>query len=245
MANYGKRVSVYTPTKPDPIFKPTPEDFERLEATYRQLIGMKARRELIKIAKRYITFRIAELNADAQSEVVQLFEVVRLSFRSFKSFAYGSLIPRTDAGRQLTMAIEPNLRRLPVPVPQGDAIGGDGRIKVVLSMQFLMEVAVSLEVAIDRVKKDLDAEEASSFKGFVPGSALPDWLVDMRKWAMKHGYRYGALTNGQTSRFSKFLFNLIGQIGSRLPESHQETINSADALAEHLRKAIRQARRPA
>ena len=35
MANYGKRVSVYTPTKPDPIFKPTPEDFERLEATYR------------------------------------------------------------------------------------------------------------------------------------------------------------------------------------------------------------------
>ena len=73
MANYGKRVSVFIrPRSPIQFSNQHRRISNGWKATYREeLIGMKAESgELIKIAKRYITCRIAELNADAQSEVV-------------------------------------------------------------------------------------------------------------------------------------------------------------------------------
>ena len=58
-----------------------------------------------------------------------------------------------------------------------------------------------LAFAFQKVRDFVDAEMAEQGNGLVPGFAFDCWVTEMRKWAKRHGYKYGA-SNKKRERHS-------------------------------------------
>jgi len=248
MTNPKKRLSIYTSNcHHDLIFRPTPEHFQQLEGEYGQSISDEARTELVEIANGYMTLRDAEMNSLAWADVTPLFKELQASVNGFQAFAFGHIPGReasTDAWKYLARVVDQHLPWHPATEAQPDAIRVGGKDGPALGWRILQEVSTSLDQLFKRMEADLEAQGADPFKGFVKGVAFSDWLLKMREWAKKCGYKLGPFTSDDApSKFAKFLFRLIKLIGSQLPNGQQETAPSAAALAQQLKKAKGKAKR--
>ncbi|WP_419694984.1 hypothetical protein ACN2CC_33170 [Mesorhizobium muleiense] len=264
MANYARRVSVYSSAGPDPVFDLTHSQLEALERIYGERLSGQASDELVSIAQNYIRWRIAELNSDNFSEVRRLFDLVKQAVSGFQKLTSGGLIPQTDAGCVLNGILDTYLREFPTGILERNLLilnpaesdwqradAGGATLAIEQDTYVLMQIGISLGCAISKAEKDIAAQEADgSRQGFTPGGAFPEWLFHMRQWAMRHGFQRGPFTaSGLPSRFSEFLFEVNKLFATHVSGDKtklvglKEPVASAEALAERLRKVNRAATR--
>lgn len=262
MANYGKRVSIFSYSGEDPVLDLSDREFRTLEEIYGYALSEAAREGLISHAQNYFHWRIAELNSDPLQEVKRLLEKVTDSVSGFQQLAYGELIPGTDAGKVAESAIAAQLDKLRIALDEEQLILFDqssreekekrvdlGGLSLAIAPDFrlLMNVSISLSLALSRVEKEIASQEADKNRqGFVPGQAFPSWLLAMRGWAIENQYRFGPFTAvGAPSKFSQFLFALNGYFGTHARGEEwklrdlKDSVASVEALADRLKKLSR------
>ncbi len=264
MANYGKRVNVFSSSGEDPVLELSDGEFRVLEEIYGHSLSAAAREALIGHAENYFHWRIAELNSDSFQEVRRLFEKIKDAVSGLHRFAYGELTPMTDAGSVLNGILEDHLGKFPVQMRENQLLLfdpsdddnegkrvdlGGAMLTITPDFDFLTSVGISLGCVLAKVEEDIASQEADDNNhGFVPGRAFPRWLLNMRGWAIENGFRYGAFTaEGFPSQFSRLLFEVNGYFGThargedwKLKEL-KDPVASVEALADRLKRVSRSA----
>ncbi|MER9755415.1 hypothetical protein NKJ46_18495 [Mesorhizobium sp. M0166] len=253
MANYKTRLSVFSSSGPPPAFELGNDEFARLERIYGVTINEGARERLQFLSLSFLRWRKAELNSENYAEVRRQFNVVREAVQAFQSFAYGTMIPRTDSGGVLSGKINSNLEDFPVSVRGRQILVAadtnssawnwveDSRsLAIKIDAQFLMNFGISMGCVMAAVDKEISDEEAEQHSGFTPGNAFKDFLQQMRRWAKDNGFIYGPLDHvAEPSSFSRFLFEL-----NRLfPAEFREPVTSAGGVAERLRTLMKKGKK--
>lgn len=260
MSKFGARVDVFTWAGPNPTFDVSPSDFERLERIYGTPLSESARENLIEEAENYIRWRIAELNSDSVADMRAELDKVKVAIKGFRAFAFGELVPQTDAGHALTSLLSDHLRNFPTTVRASDLLfmdpsnsgwqpmrGGERSMAVQQSLRFLCDVAIGLSAAVAKTDESVAAlERGEGGAGWQPGRAFKEWLQRMRSWATEHGYPRGPLNaTGEPSRFTLLLFEINSMFSSHVRGEAEklrdltELVSSPDALAERIRQVVR------
>jgi len=240
MGRTADRLPIYSSKTPMPAFDLSDEDYERLEGNLGQPIPHEARPALLQACRAYLHWRDAELHADEIKEGRAAWVTTRQKIEAFLEVCDGAIRQQGDAGDWIDGLLFDALEGLPIALtekdlePSGlDPFLSKGHVdtdhQLIVTPNFAMRMGIALRIAIDKV----EAEIAAAGPGFRPGSAIDDWLVDVKSWASENGLPFGAAPRGGVSPFSSFLYALH----CLLPCELRHPVNGEEAINVRLSRA--------
>ncbi len=244
MARTRPMLSSATSSGDRPVLDISDDQWDELYELYGQDPSPPARSAAVNICENYLIWKRVELNALPVAAMDTHLKRVEGATAHFTKFAYGQIIPFDDAGRELNVILDDELKgqfygmtgkevsRFNKNKSDWQCFDESESMQVALSLNQLAQIGMALNVAVKKSRKIVDEKLSEKRSGWQSGQAFNEWLIQMRDWAKGNRFRHGMEKDSGPSSFAEFLFG----INRRFPEDMRDTVASPAALAKRVKR---------